>query len=114
MNTTIITKGSINPLHNKVLVSDLERGVAVTSGGIVIPDDDMTTRGIRERWAKVWKVGPEVDDLKPGQWVLIEHGRWSPKMKFSLPEGDIDLWQIDYPAAILLVGDERPRDRAKF
>lgn len=104
----------IQLLHQKVLVSDLEQGVAVSQGGIIIPDDDMTERGIRERWAKVWAVGPEVDDLKPGEWVLLKHGRWSPRMSFDTPEGSIDLWQIDYPEAVLLVGDERPKDRRKF
>lgn len=110
----ITIQNELRLLHNKVLVSDLEHGVALSQGGVILPDDDMTERGIRERWAKVWAVGPEVSDLRPGQWVLLQHGRWSPRMTFSLPEGDVDLWRIDYPEAVLLVGDERPRDRRKL
>ena len=70
-------KGEIKPLRDVVFVTELEQGQRVSAGGIVIPDDNMKDHGIRARWGKVWKVGPEVNDLKEGEWILIKHGRWT-------------------------------------
>ena len=66
-----------------------------TAGGIVLPDDNMTDRGIRPRWAKIYAVGSDIDYVSVGQWVLMEHGRWSEG--FDLEEnGEVfDLRQAD-------------------
>ena len=51
----------IRPLHNKILLTNLERGERTTKGGIIIADDSKITareRGIRARWAEVYAVGP--------------------------------------------------------
>ena len=47
----------IRPLHNKILLTNLERGERTTKGGIIIADDSKITaheRGIRARWAEVY------------------------------------------------------------
>lgn len=99
---------NIRPMRNKVLVTNIESGGRITSGGIIIPDDDGKERGIRPRWAEVYAVGSEVKDLRPGQWILISHGRWSRGV--DLKDGDerITLRQVDYPEAVMLVSDEHP------
>jgi hypothetical protein len=33
--------------------------------------------GIRPRWARVLAVGPEVDQIAPGDLVLCDYGKWS-------------------------------------
>ena len=110
VSNTIKAK-SFTPIGNKVFVTEFDRGIQKTLGGIIIPDDDMKDRGIRPRWAKVHAVGPDVDDLVPGEWVLIAHGRWSQRITMSDGEGsDLDIWQAEYPESILLVSDSDPRD----
>jgi co-chaperonin GroES (HSP10) len=99
---------SIRPIRDKVLVVNIESGGKVTSGGIIIPDDDGKERGIRPRWAEVYAVGSDISDIKPGQWILISHGRWSRGVNVDTPDGKIVLRQIDYPDAVLLVSDKKP------
>ena len=70
-------KGDILPIKDHVLVSDLEFAQLVTEGGIIIPGDEGTSRGIHPRWGKVYSVGPEQDEIKKGEWILIDHGRWT-------------------------------------
>lgn len=98
----------IRPIRDKVLVVNIESGGKVTSGGIIIPDDDGKERGIRPRWAEVYAVGSDVADIKPGQWILVGHGRWSRGVNVDTPDGKIVLRQIDYPDAVLLVSDTKP------
>lgn len=98
----------ITALKNKVLVTNIESGGQVTAHGIIIPDDDGKERGIRPRWAEVYAVGKDVTDLKPGQWILISHGRWSRGVDISTKNGKVTIRQVDYPEAILLVSDKKP------
>ena len=70
-------KGDILPIKDRVLVSDMEFAQLVTEGGIIIPGDEGTSRGIHPRWGKVYSVGPEQDEIKKGEWILIDHGRWT-------------------------------------
>lgn len=102
---------TFNPIRNRVFVTDLERGMQKTKSGIIIPDDNVTERGIHARWGKVYKVGPDIDDIRVGDWILIEHGRWS--AKFDV-DGDVTVWHIDYPSGILLISDEDPRTTTKI
>lgn len=67
----------IRPLKNNILVMDMEDGEKILSSGIIVPDDNGKERGIRPRWATVYAVGSNIDFLKPGEKILIEHGRWS-------------------------------------
>lgn len=105
-----ILETSLRPLKKSVFVSELDSGMKQTRGGILIPDDDMKDRGIRERWACIHSLGPEIDDLVVGDWVLVEHGRWTNAIAFERADGSaMKLWRIDYPDAVLLVSKEDPR-----
>lgn len=103
-------KGNLVPLRNVVFVTDLESGQRLTAGGIVLPDDNMKHNGIRARWAKVYLVGPEVTDIKPGEWILIKHGRWTYGMDVETPEGIVKVWRVEYPDSVELVSEEFPLD----
>ncbi|RYD67983.1 MAG: hypothetical protein EOP83_01740 [Verrucomicrobiaceae bacterium] len=97
------------PFKDRVFVTDMESGNKVTQGGIIIMDDDKKNEGIRDRWAKVYSVGPDVTDLEPGQWILIKHGRWTPGIKLEGPDGaDLKVWLIEYPEAVLCIGEDVP------
>jgi co-chaperonin GroES (HSP10) len=98
----------IKALRNKVLVTNIDGGSKITSNGIIIPDDEGKERGIRPRWAEIYAVGSEVEDVKPGQWILISHGRWSRGVDIVTDTGKITVRQVDYPDAILLVSDSKP------
>lgn len=101
-------KGKIKPLHDKVMVSDMEFGMEKTSTGIFLPSDDGKSSGIHPRWAKIFAIGPEQTDLKVGNWILLEHGRWSRSIKYETESGEqIDIRLADKDA-ILLVSDEKP------
>jgi len=95
----------LKPLKDKVLIHNLEKGGRTLSSGIVLLNDDGKEHGIRARWAQVYAVGPEMDYLETGQWVLVEHGRWSRGLEI---ERDHPVYTADN-ASILAVSDEEPQ-----
>jgi hypothetical protein len=100
---------TLKVMKGKVLVTDLERGSRMVKG-IIIPTDDGKSEGIRPRWAKVYGVGDDVEEIKVGQWILIEANRWTRMMQFKEDEHGpaIPLWSVEYPKAVMLVSDEMP------
>ena len=60
-------KGTITPLKKRVLVSDMHFGMTKTKGGIILQDDDGTADGVHPRWAKVYAIGKEQDDVTRSQ-----------------------------------------------
>jgi co-chaperonin GroES (HSP10) len=98
----------IKALRDKVIVTNIESGARLTSKGIIIPDDDGKERGIRPRWAQVHSVGKNIVDIKPGDWVLISHGRWTRKFGDFEIDGKIkELRGAEYEG-ILLVSKTKP------
>ena len=69
--------GKIIPIRDNVLVTDMNFDNRVSAGGIILPSDDGKSEGIRHRWARVWAIGPEQKDVKVGEWIRLEHGRWT-------------------------------------
>ena len=108
-----ITQNQIKALQDNVLVADMEFDTRITQGGIIIPNDNGTSLGIRPRWGKVYAVGPKQTDVTVGQWIMVAHGRWT--RGIDIEDGTTDhkrtIRKID-PKDILLVSDdpERPRD----
>jgi co-chaperonin GroES (HSP10) len=103
-------KIKVRALSKDILVVDMDMGDMTTSGGIVIQSDNGKAHGVKPRWAKVYKVGSEVDiDVKVGQWVLIEHGRWTRKINIDDGEGVKDFQKVEIKS-IMAVADERPDD----
>ena len=100
--------GTLRPLKNKILVHNLQFGETLTKAGLIILDDDGTERGIHPRWAQVWKMGVDVDeDIELGDWILIEHGRWTRTIKVHEENEEIKVNMID-PDCILLVSTKFP------
>jgi co-chaperonin GroES (HSP10) len=108
-----ITQKQIKALQDNVLVADMEFDTRITQSGIIIPNDNGTSLGIRPRWGRVYAVGPKQKDVTVGQWIMVAHGRWT--RGIDIEDGTTDhkrtIRKID-PNDILLVSDdpERPRD----
>jgi hypothetical protein len=107
--TARIKAETFTPLKNNVFVSELDHGPRLTAKGIIIPDDNMKDSGIRPRWGKVFAIGPEVDDLSIGEWVYVEHGRWTNGIDLELPSGTVRVWRIEYPKSVLMASRHDPR-----
>jgi len=98
----------LRALTNKILCNYIEKGQQTTVGGIVLMDDDNSESGIRPRWMQVYSVGPEVKSVTEGQWVMVEHGRWTHGMTMrDENDEEFTLWGAE-EEAILLVADEEP------
>lgn len=107
MNTV---EGTLKPLSDKILVSNMEFGMEKTASGLWLHSDDGKSTGIHPRWAKVFAIGPEQKDVKIGEWVLLEHGRWSRGIKYKTNEGDEIEIRLADNKAIILSADEKPND----
>jgi co-chaperonin GroES (HSP10) len=100
---------SLTPVGDTIIVSDMKFDVRITNGGILLPNDDMKSSGIRPRWAQVYAVGPTQLDVKAGQYILISHGRWTRGIKIDDGTGERVIRKID-PNDILMVSDEPMTD----
>jgi co-chaperonin GroES (HSP10) len=99
----------IKAINNDVIIADMDFGEIKTASGIVIRSDDGQAHGIKPRWGKVYKVGPKQTDIKEGQWVLIEHGRWTRKIKIDDGESEKEIQKVEVES-ILAVAEEKPND----
>jgi co-chaperonin GroES (HSP10) len=103
-------KGKVEPLRNKVLVHNMNFGEEVTTAGIVLKSDNGKGHGVKPRWAQVWAIGPDQADVKVGEWVLLEHGRWSRAIRYEQEDGtEMEFHLADLPAMIC-TADEKPSD----
>ncbi len=102
----------ITPLKKRVLVSDMHFGERTTKGGIIMMDDDGSADGIHPRWAKVYAIGNQQEDVKVGQWVMVAHGRWSRAFKVKKAGVELEVRMID-ENDILLVSDTEPEFNTK-
>ena len=98
---------TIKPLSNNVIVRDMSFEGRTLDSGIVLLGDDGKTDGIRPRWARVYAVGEEQTDVSVGQWVLMEHGRWSRGIKITQEGEELTIRRAD-PEAIMMVSDTEP------
>lgn len=97
----------IRAIHDDVIISNMDFGEIKTESGLIIRSDDGKSHGVKPRWGKVYKVGPEQTDIREGQWILVEHGRWTRKIKIDDGSGEKEIQKVDINA-ILAVSDEAP------
>lgn len=96
---------TFTPAKGKIFVTEMDEGDKKTAGGIILRDDLGTETGIRPRWGRVAIVAPDIDYVVPGEWVLVEHGRWTQRIPLEVEgEEPINIWMID-PEAIMIVSD---------
>lgn len=106
---TTIT-GTLTPIRDHVIVEDMYFGDQKTATGLIILSDDGKSLGVKPRWGKVYAVGPEQQDIKTGEWIFVEHGRWTRGVDLELEDGTIKTLRKVDNAAILMSSDEKPSD----
>lgn len=102
-------KHQIRPLNDAVIVSDMAFDERISTGGIVLLNDNGKGNGIRPRWGLVYAVGPDQKDVAVGQWVCVAHGRWTRGIDVEDESGKKTLRRID-PKDIMLISDEPVQD----
>ena len=100
---------SLRALRDHVIVTDMEFRERITTGGLILPNDNGQATGIRPRWGRVYAVGPEQTSVRVGEYVCIAHGRWTRGLEIEDHKGIRTIRRID-PNDILLVADELPQD----
>ena len=105
-----VVTGKIVPIRDNILVTDMNFDARVSAGGIVLPSDDGKSEGVRHRWGRVWAIGPQQKDVKVGEWILLEHGRWTRGINVVDENGDEIVIRRADINAILMVTDEEPND----
>lgn len=109
INPVVVKGKKLSALNSDVLVTEMNFKERISNGGIIILGDDGKAEGIRPRWGKVYAVGPTQNEVLPGQWVLVNHGRWTRGMPIVDDTGEHTLRKID-PNDMLAVSDEVPQD----
>jgi co-chaperonin GroES (HSP10) len=100
--------GKIRPLRDTVFVTDMRFDEERTKSGIILQNDDGKSHGIRPRWGRVWATGLEQQQVNIGEWILIEHGRWTRTITVENDSGNIiEVRMIDNDA-IMMIADELP------
>jgi len=105
------SKDNFKPIGKHIIVSEMAFDVRITTSGIIIPNDDMKSHGIRPRWAQIYALGSEFDDddIKVGKWICISHGRWTRGIDVEDETGKHTLRRVD-PDDILMMSDEQVDD----
>jgi hypothetical protein len=105
-----IPRDQLKALQKDVLISDMEFDTRITQSGLILPNDNGTSLGIRPRWGCVYAIGPKQTSVKVGQWIMVAHGRWT--RGIDIEDGELEhkrtIRKID-PKDILLVSDSKTR-----
>jgi len=103
-------KGKIIPLRDNVIVTDMNFDQQISKGGIVILSDDGKSEGVKPRWGRVWAVGPLQKDIKIGEWILLEHGRWTRGITVEDENGNDIIVRMVETKSIMMSTDECPSE----
>ena len=109
INLDALKVNGLKAIGNRVLVCDMYFGEQRTKSGLIITEDDGKTRGIYPRWGRVYAKGPDNnDDYNIGDWILVEHGRWTRGVKLETPtEGAIEVRMVE-AESVLAFSDVKP------
>ena len=102
---------NLKPMRGKVFVHNFKKGERKI-GSIILTNDDGKSHGIRPRWAQILETASDIKGVEKGQWILIEHGRWSRSVtvKDSETNEELEFWQVDYPSGVYCVSNSEPGD----
>ena len=99
--------GKVKPIHGDVLVHNMQK----SSGGLIILGDDGKDRGIHSRWGQVYAKGSEnTDEYSVGDWILIDHGRWTRGIDIENDNGEVSTVRKVDTDCILVWSKELPSD----
>ena len=104
-----IDRNQLHPLNDSVIVSDMVFDERISTGGIILMNDNGKSTGIRPRWGRVYAVGPDQHDIQVGSWICVEHGRWTRGIEIEDETGKQTLRRVD-PKDIMMESDQLPDD----
>lgn len=105
-----VIHATLRPIKNRVIVKNMYFGEQKTKAGLILKDDDGTSRGIYPRWAQVHAKGPDNDDpYNVGDWILVEHGRWTRSVKINEGSGEVELRMVE-SESVLMWSNQKPND----
>jgi co-chaperonin GroES (HSP10) len=100
----------IKPIRDHILVKDMNFGEQISAGGIVLMSDDGKSEGVKPRWCQVFAIGSEQKEISAGEWIFVEHGRWTRGVEVVDDDGNEFTIRRVENTAILLSADEKPND----
>lgn len=102
----------IRPRTDNIFCIKADFGDTTTKSGIIIKGSLGKEEGTVPRWMEVFDVGPDIDFIKPGEWVYVEYGRWTEgfTVKDDRLEAGQKIWKVD-PKGCLLSSDSKPDDQ---
>jgi len=106
-------KGDVKAIGEDILVTNMYFGDEKSAGGIIIGNDNGKVRGIKARWCQVFDIGHRSklkDSINIGDWIMLEHGRWSRQVLIEDSKGQDWVIQKADVDAILLVSEEQPAE----
>ena len=110
MSSYHIVKGDLIPIKDRVIVSDMSFDSFKTKGGIILTADDGKVHGIKPRWAKVHAKGRDnKDEYVVGDWILVEHGRWTRGAKIKTNGVEHTVRMVE-AKSVLMWSKQRPED----
>ena len=79
---------NIKPLNDSVIFQILDTitggsFATKTKSGIILTNKNTDENSQKPRWGKVFAVGPDVKDVKEGDYILIAPLRWTLGFKFD-------------------------------
>lgn len=104
-----IVEGKLRPLNDNILVTDMHFDEMKTASGIVIKSDDGKAHGVKPRWCRVWAIGPKQKEVKVGEWILVEHGRWTRGVTVREDGKEILIRRVEN-ISVMCRADEKPND----
>jgi co-chaperonin GroES (HSP10) len=99
----------IRPVQAHILVRDMNFAEQMTQSGIYIPSDDGKSEGVKPRWCRVFAIGPEQTNVKVGDWIFVEHGRWTRGLEIEDEDGQKCVIHRVDENGIMMASDERPK-----
>jgi len=103
-------KGKVIPLRDNIIVSDMNFDHEITKSGLFIASDNGKTSGIHPRWGRVFAIGKDQKDVIIGEWVLVEHGRWTRTVEWEDKDGNTKELRMIEGKSILAVSENPPSD----
>lgn len=104
-------RGTLRPLKDKVIVHNMNFGEQISKGGIYIPSDNGKEQGIHPRWAQVFAKGSEnTDPYSIGDWILVEHGRWTRGTEYESEDGYVTTIRMIDTDAVMMWSEVKPDD----
>jgi co-chaperonin GroES (HSP10) len=103
-------KGTLRAIHDDIIIADMEFGEERTTSGLYIPSQNGKTEGIKPRWGKVYAIGPDQKDVNVGDWIYVEHARWTRGAEIEDENGIKSVVRKVDTKSVLLISDEMPND----